>query len=194
MKRYWLLLSIVVFAALVRADGPGDNLPDKVRPIPPAGITIADTDRAELQAGVQTLGKEIERLRQELKGKPALLELLPDVQIFHNAVRYALSYDEFYAPGEVAIARKPLKQGTERAETRRNGKAPWTTATGLVVRGYLSKIDGSVQPYGLVVPASYQANSPYEHRLDIWCHGRGEKLTELSFLNARQSSPGEFTP
>jgi predicted peptidase len=51
-----------------------------------------------------------------------------------------------------------------------------------------------VQPYGLVVPPSYQMNSPYEHRLDIWCHGRGETLTELAFLNARQSSPGEFTP
>jgi dienelactone hydrolase len=187
-------MSVVAFAALVRADGPGDNLPDKVRPIPPAGITIADADRAELQAGVETLGKEINRLRQDLKVKPELLELLPDIQIFHNAVRYALTYDEFYAPSEVAIARKLLKQGTERAEHLRNGKTPWTTATGLVVRGYQSKIDGSVQPYVLVVPSSYQANTPYEHRLDIWCHGRSEKLTELSFLNARQSSPGEFTP
>jgi hypothetical protein len=51
-----------------------------------------------------------------------------------------------------------------------------------------------VQPYGLVVPPTYQANSPYEHRLDIWCHGRNEKLTELAFLNERQSSPGQFTP
>ena len=41
----------------------------------------------------------------------------------------------------------------ERASQLRDGKAPWTTATGLVVRGYVSKIDGSVQPYGLVVPA-----------------------------------------
>ena len=63
----------------------------------------------------------------------------------------------------------------------RPSPSPWTTATGLVVRGYLSKIDGSVQPYGLVVPPTYQANSPYEHRLDIWCHGRGEKLTELAW-------------
>ena len=37
------------------------------------------------------------------------------------------------------------------------GKAPWTTATGLVVRGYRSKIDGSVQPYGLVVPGIVSA-------------------------------------
>jgi dienelactone hydrolase len=189
-----LALSILVFAALLHADGPGDNLPDKVRPVPPPGIKLSDTDRAELQAGADSLGKTIEELRQELKTKPALLELLPDVQIFHNAVRYALAYNEFYAPREVKIAHELIDQGTKRAGQLRIGKAPWTTATGLVVRGYRSKIDGSVQPYGLVVPDSYQANSSYEHRLDIWCHGRGEKLTELSFLNARQTSPGEFTP
>jgi hypothetical protein len=30
--------------------------------------------------------------------------------------------------------------------------------------------------------------------LDLWCHGRGEKLSELSFLSQRSTSPGEFTP
>jgi len=193
-KRCFPLLCVVVIAALLHADGPGDNRPDKVRPVPPPGISIDEADRAQLQAGVEALGKEIEQLRQDLQGKPALLELLPDVQIFHNAVRYALAYDEFYTRREPAIARKLLAQGRERAKQLRAGAAPWTTATGLVVRGYQSKIDGSVQPYGLVVPPTYQANSPYEHRLDIWCHGRGEKLTEMAFLNERLSSPGRFTP
>jgi hypothetical protein len=187
-------LSILFLTALLHADGPGDNRPDNVRPVPPPGIALKDTDRAELQAAVDSLGKTIASLREELRAKPALLELLPDVQIFHNAVRYALAYNEFYDLREVKIAHKLLEQGLERAGQLRVGKAPWTTATGLVVRGYLSKIDGSVQPYGLVVPASYHADSPYEHRLDIWCHDRGEKLTELSFLNGRQSSLGEFTP
>jgi hypothetical protein len=176
------------------ADGPGDNLPSKVRPVPPPGIAIAAKDRGELQAGVEKLGQQIEELRLVHEGKPALLELLPDVQIFHNAVRYALTYEEFYSEREVAYARRLLQQGEERAQQLREGKTPWTTATGLIVRGYQSKIDGSVQPYGLIVPASYQANRPYEHRLDIWCHGRGEKLTELAFLRDRQSSLGKFTP
>ena len=97
---------------------------------------------AELQAGVDALGKDIEKLHRDLTGKPALLELLPDVQIFHNAVRYALSYDEFYDRKEPAIAHKLLRQGTERATQLREGKSPWTTATGLIVRGYRSMIDG----------------------------------------------------
>ena len=71
---------------------------------------------------------------------------------------------------------------------------PWTTATGLVVRGYKSKIDDSVQPYGLVVPASYDLKTARLFRLDFWCHGRGEKLTELNFLDGRLKNLGEFTP
>jgi pimeloyl-ACP methyl ester carboxylesterase len=74
------------------------------------------------------------------------------------------------------------------------GKAPWDEATGLVVRGYVSRIDGSIQPYGLVVPESYQVNTPHRFRLDVWCHGRSETLSELNFINGRQSSRGEFVP
>src|SRR5205085_4623414 len=125
----------------------------------------------ELQAGVDAFGKEIDELRAALKSKPALLDLLPDVQVYHNAVRYALTYNEFFgtketptakeltAKKEVAIARSLLKQGMERAAQLKEGKPSWPTQTGLVVRGYVSKIDGSVQPYGLVVPASYRPDS-----------------------------------
>jgi dienelactone hydrolase len=51
-----------------------------------------------------------------------------------------------------------------------------------------------VQPYGLVVPASYRPGEARQHRLDCWFHGRGETLSELAFILGRQSSPGEFTP
>lgn len=176
------------------ADGPKDNFPDQVRKIPPPGIALPEADRQELAKGVNALAQEIESLRKTLAKQPALLELLPDVLIFHKAVDYALRFDEFHDLKQIPIARKLLQQGRERAQQLREGKPAWTTATGLVVRGYVSKIDGSVQPYGLVVPASYQPNAPYQHRLDIWCHGRGETLTELAFLQQRQTNPGEFTP
>jgi hypothetical protein len=64
----------------------------------------------------------------------------------------------------------------------------------LVVRGYLSKIDGSVQPYGLVVPPSFVNDPSRPRRLDIWYHGRGETLSEVNFLSDRQRNPGEFVP
>src|ERR1051325_2014979 len=188
------LLPFVTLLASTLADGPADNLSDKVRPVPPPGIRISDTDRGELGEGVAQLAREIEGLRGEFRNKPRLLELLPDVQIYHKAVQWALEYNEFFKTNEVGVARALLKQGMERAQALREGQAPWITATGLVVRGYLSKIDGSVQPYGLVVPASYQAHSGRPHRLDFWFHGRGETLSELDFINGRQKSPGDFTP
>src|SRR2546425_5772662 len=189
-----ILTSIFLFSSFTFADGPADNLPDKIRRIPPAGIRISDADRSELAAGVAELGKEIESLRAELKSNPARLDLLPDVQIFHKAVDWALRYDEFYKTNETQTARTLLQQGMERARALRDGKAPWTTAAGLVVRGYRSKIDGLVQPYGLVVPESYRPPTAHRFRLDSWFHGRGETLTELAFINERQKSPGEFTP
>jgi hypothetical protein len=61
------------------------------------------------------------------------------------------------------------------------------------VRGYQSKLDGSIQPYGIIVPASYKSDG-VPRRLDLWWHGRGEKLTELSFLMARQADKAMFDP
>jgi Prolyl oligopeptidase family len=187
----WLLLFT---AGIVRADGPRDNQAENVRPVPPKGIAVPDADRAALRAGVDELGHQIDALRASLRGKPALLRLLPDVQVYHKAVREALEHDEFFQAREIAVAKDLLKRGIERAGQLREGRAPWDTATGLVVRGYVSKIDGSVQPYGLVVPASYRPDTPHRFRLDVWCHGRGENLSELSFINDRQRNPGEFTP
>jgi hypothetical protein len=195
VRRFWLFgLCVLLAGGQVRADGPKDNIVDDVRPVPPPGIKVPDKDRAHLMAEVQVLGREIDALRSALKAKPALLDLLSDIQVYYNAVHYALKYDEFFNQGQIAIAGKLIEQGRERARQLLEGQAPWTTATGLVVRGYVSKIDGSVQTYGLVVPTSFRPGSAVRHRLDIWFHGRGETLSELAFIDGRQKSPGEFTP
>ncbi len=190
-------VSLLITAATlsVFADGPADNIPEKVRPVPPPGVKISDEARTELMAGADKLSAEIEKLRGDFTGKSNSLALLPDIQIFEKAVRWAVQYNEiFHATNEVSAARALLKQGTERAQQLREGKPLWISATGLVVRGYISRLDGSVQPYGLVVPASFTPHTPHQWRLDFWFHGRDEKLTELNFLSQRLRDPGEFTP
>jgi dienelactone hydrolase len=189
-----LVSVVLLLATLGRADGPADNQAAKVRPVPPPGIAVPEAEAKALAAGIEKLGAEIESLRAGLKGRPNLHALLPDVEIYYNAVRTALLHHEFFDAREIPIAKKLLDQGMERAILLRDGKAPWTTATGLVVRGYVSRIDGSVQPYGLVVPSSYRPDTPHRFRLDIWCHGRGETLSELNFIEGRQKSAGEFAP
>jgi predicted esterase len=157
--------------------------------VPPPGIAIAEKDRAELRAGADVLAREIASLRSSARS-----DLLPDVEIYHKAVDWALRYDEFYRSNEVGSARTLLKQGMERAKQLRDGHPSWLTATGLVVRGYVSKIDGSVQPYGLVVPGTFATEPDKARRLDVWLHGRDNNLTELKFISDRQRSYGEFTP
>jgi dienelactone hydrolase len=157
-----------------------------IKPIPPVGVEVPPADRADLEAGLARLKAATEKL----KGNA----LLPDVLIYQEAVRYALQYNEFFRADEIAKAKALLRAGEERARLLAMGESPWKNATGLVVRGYVSKIDKSVQPYGLVVPASYTPTAPRRWRLDAWFHGRSENLSEVNFLSDRERSAGEFTP
>jgi hypothetical protein len=188
------LRSLFLFGISIVLVSSAEGRSQNVRRVPPPGIQLSASDRTELERGVEILGQEIEHLRTALKGKPLLLDLLPDVLIYEKAVRWPLIYDEFLRTNDAAAAKLILQQGLERAKSLREDSAPWTTSTGLVVRGYISKIDGSVQPYGLVVPASYRPGAGRAHRLDVWLHGRDNNLTELKFINDRQRSAGEFTP
>ncbi|MBL8212062.1 MAG: prolyl oligopeptidase family serine peptidase [Bryobacterales bacterium] len=156
------------------------------RPVPPPGVPVPPNDKADLEGGLARLSASIDRIKDNL--------LAPDVIVYRDAVRFALTYNEFFKVEEIARAKELLRQGQERADALSRGQAPWTTATGLVVRGYRSRIDDSVQPYGLVIPESWNPKSPKKHRLDAWFHGRGETLSEVNFIVERQTRPGEFTP
>jgi dienelactone hydrolase len=186
----FLALSLLVASALL-ADGQADNAPEKVRPVPPPGIAVPPAERDELEKELGTLQSAIVDLEQ--RKEPLIRSLLPDVRIYPQAVAEALKYGEFFQAEELARARSLLKEGEERAAQLRETAAPWAAKTGLVARGYLSRVDRSVQPYGLVVPASYSPTGG-RVRLDIWLHGRDEKLSQVNFLDQRRKQPGLFTP
>lgn len=195
---------------------PPANLQPNPRKLnPPPGVVVPAEVKAELTAGAAALGKEIEALRTSLASKPALLALLPDVQIYHTAVRYALEDDIFTSTNQFNSARALLKTGSERAKQLAAGTAPWNTKAGLlalkkelegkaktpaalthipVVRGYVSKIDGSVQPYGLKVPVTYLTGDDKPRRLDFWLHGRGDTLNEIAFIDSQSRAGGTFLP
>ena len=187
------LLALLLPAALVatlRAEA--------VRPIPPPGIEIPAADRAEIEAGVKKLGEEIAKLRDTSKTNDLIARELPNVEIFHKSADWAVRYGEIFDVKQIATAKDHILQGLDRAASLANAKVPrqlpWNTATGLVVRGYRSKIDGSVQPYGLLVPDNFNYDTTQYFPLNFWCHGRGEKNTELPFIAGTQNNKGEFTP
>jgi hypothetical protein len=155
-----------------------------VRPIPPPGVEVPAPARKQLEEGLQRLSSSIDQLRG--------VKLLPDVLVFRDAVQTALDNQEFFRPEDIGKARELLREGQQRADDLMQGRAPWTTATGLVVRGYVSKIDKSVQPYGLVIPAGFTPNRKW--RLDTWFIGRSEMSSQVNFMYDRMRNPGEFTP
>jgi len=159
-----------------------------VRPVPPPGTPLAPEDQAAVEQGVKQLETAIDELTAVLQQKPNLRALLPDVQVYYNAVHYGLKYNEFIPPrgskDPRATAKQALKaiaDGLERARLLKAGQHPWTTQS--AVRGYVSKIDGSVQPYILLVPEAYKPGQPTP--LALSCHGRNENLTELAFISTK---------
>jgi len=150
-----------------------------VRRIPALGVQIAGNDEQELTAGLKEFAKAIDGLK--LKQDQFTKDFLPDVLIYYKAVDDAVTYHEFFHLPEVNLARNLLQEGQFRAKALLEGKAPWATQKGEVVRGYISKIDGSVQPYGLSIPDNYTPDGP-KFSLSLWFHGRNEYLSELNFM------------
>jgi dienelactone hydrolase len=183
------------FPSHAQTPPPASPAPQPVpKKIPAPGLSLTTADRAELTAGTAALRAELDALAREL-ASPAdarLLALLPDVEIFPKAVAWALADDTFYSPKEIAFAKHLLAEGRERAAHLRAKNAPWLQARGLIVRGYRSKLDGSVQPYGLVINLDVDPSVPTP--LMVWLLGRGEKRTELAFLAERDAGPPQLTP
>lgn len=194
MHRHLHSAAYCCLVLLSRNAAAAENRFENVKAVPPPGIAIPQTDRDELEKGVSELGQQLKSLRAELSGKPALVDLLPDVEIYHKAVDWALRYNEIYRTNEIQTARQLLTEATARVNALREGQPQWVSETGLVLRAYVSKIDGSVQPYGLIVPPSYRPDTAHKFRLDFWFHGRGEQLSELAFISDREKNRGEFTP
>lgn len=188
VRRSFALLGFTVAVAAAAAQTP----PPPADRLPPAGISIPDAARTELAAGAAALRRDLDALAPGLAAASAAL--LPDAEIYHKAVDWALRYDEFFDAKQVAIARHLLEVGRARVAELRQGRASWLDATGLVVRGYRSKLDQSVQPYALVIPADWKRDSGPARRLDVVLPGRGEKRTELAFIDEHEKRPGEIVP
>ncbi len=185
--RFVSLAVCVASCSTLFADGPADNQWATVRQVPPPGVMIDPTDREALEGTLKTLSEKVAELRAS---KSAIVQqYLPDVEIFARAVKLALEEDGFFDPSDAKRAKDVLAEGLSRAEALAQGKTPWTTATGTVVRGFRSKLDGSVQPYGIVYRQDDLYPPPLSGmRADIWCRGRSEKGLELQFIAQRMTS------
>ncbi len=130
-----------------------------------------------LHKAAETLKAQIAKLR------PAHSELLADAEVFHKGSKWALRYESAFTAKDVATIEKALARGTERVTALAANQSPWTTKKGKVVRGFVSTVDGSTQPYGVIIPKNYDGTKPM--RLDVVLHGSSKPvgMSELKFMS-----------
>jgi hypothetical protein len=187
--RHWSGLCAVAAPLLLLSPGVTQaQATAPVEAVPPRGIAVPEADRQALEDGLGSLAQEIRRLR----GEATALPYLPDVEIFYQAVRIALDHDELFAKEDLGRAKKLLVIGTARARALGQRKTPWLVEPGAKALGYVSRIDGSVQPYGLFLPSTFVDRSPQRWRLDTWFHGREEELSEVNFIDEVSTTGGPF--
>jgi poly(3-hydroxybutyrate) depolymerase len=138
---------------------------------------LSAEERQSLDEGQQKLRAALDALNDRAAADVA------DAAIFAKGLAWGLRYDATFTPADVALMQKGLARGMERAQALAAGKHPWSTRTGKLALAYVSRIDGSVQPYGVIVPAGYDRSKPI--RLDVVLHGstRPVGLSELRFLS-----------
>jgi hypothetical protein len=149
-----------------------------------AGAGPAAERDGPIDRDLKALGAKIAALQREGENKPASFQdRVADVAIFRKGVEWARRYETRLASADVALIEKALQRGRQRADALLAGNHPWTSKQGLVVRGYQSAIDGSFQPFGLILPAGY--NPKKASRLDVVLHGstRPVGLSELRFMS-----------
>jgi predicted esterase len=148
---------------------------------PPPGTLPPPETLKEIRAKTDRLGNAISFLRKQGIRDPALA----DVEIFHQAAVAIVEHQEFFLKDSAAATLAVLDRGLLRARFLSTGETPWTQAVGHAVpRGYRSRIDGSVQPYAVTLPAAYGKDPSKRWRVDVVLHGRDKTLTEVKFLNA----------
>ncbi len=147
------------------------------KPDPPPVQPTAE-DLRKLQVKTDELGAMV----RELGKKRVNDDLVADVAVYEKAGRWLIEFpDEFFTQDGINHAMAVLDTGLERARQLLGGQSPWLGGQRRT-HGYRSALDGSIQPYGVMLPVGYDASKPA--RLYVWMHGRAKNLTEAEFLHS----------
>lgn len=161
-----------------------DPIPEIQRLLPPYSEVKLPSDlRESLESRVTGYADRIWEIDHK--------DHVADVGALVKAVAYALKHNEFYSEKEIPLAVEMLDLADRRyQEIEETDGRSWLKEKGRVIRGYRSKIDDSYQPYGLEIPENLDLSRPVP--LLVWLHGRGDKTTDLHFLNQCRTKSQAF--
>jgi len=156
-------------------------------------IRAADPDSetiSKLQTGLQDLQADVAELQQPPANPDRDRELLvADVAVFAKAVEWMLRHKEFPKKDYAEQAASAIQTGKERAAELLAGQPTWPLREGVSIRGYVSKVDGSVQPYALTLPAGVNPLSSDRWPLHVKLHGRADTMNEVNFIARHEGKP-----
>ena len=136
--------------------------------------------KPEELAQIRSKSEQIETIVSALKAAHADATLVGDVEVYAHTGRMLLEFpDLFGTQAAIDHAMETLDSGVARARQLQAGQSPWTQGDSRLY-AYVSKIDGSVQPYHVSLPANYDPSKPA--RLYVWLHGRQNNTTEAAFI------------
>lgn len=153
------------------------------RRVPPIGIEIPP----ERESAWLAL---LDDLRQQLGDSQT--HSTADVAVLLKACRFAIEHRELYQEKDFAKVDRLLGLAAERLVSVGHQEPEWQKPAGRQVRGFISAVDGSPQPLGLVLPEGWQTSQGLP--LYVWLHGRGDKSTDLHFICERLDKDGQITP
>lgn len=141
--------------AIVRADEPA------AAPAP-----VGAEERQALRTEIDEVAARLAWLRD----RPGISsDLWADADLFAKAARRAVDLVPELGGKRREQLQSALRRARERVTALEAGRHPWATRPGKSIRGFVSEVDGSTQPYGLIVPAGYDTGKPM--RLDVVLHG-----------------------
>jgi pimeloyl-ACP methyl ester carboxylesterase len=173
LSRMWLAAPVVTVAVLLCKTPAAEPV------VPPKPLTEAE--RAGFLAELHPLQVRLAELR---KAPNMSLDRLADAQIFVKAVIWALDFGPVADANSRGLVKFGLKRARERVDALAAGRQPWKEARGRIARGFISAVDGSAQPYCVIVPKAYDPAKPM--RLHVVLHGStpATGIGELLFLAA----------
>ena len=170
VRGFWGFMPTLAFAILI-GDAAAQDPP-----------TPDDQALAEVRASVDAFASEV---NAAAASEPPT-NTLDDARAFLKAARWAIEVDGLRAPEDLKRVGRAVALGRGRlAEQGAPGASE--PAKGSRAIGFVSEVDGSVQPAAVSIPESYDGKTPA--RLDVILHGRSARPDEVAFLLRHEGKP-----
>lgn len=201
-----LFVMVVAFSNQWIAQGQETECATWPRVLPPEGLSIPNDLQATWEARIHALDKRL--------SAQSTSPYVDDIAVLIKACKLAIRFREFYVEKDFVkcdrlLALAELRLDQLEKHSGNAGQSRWQPdwasaiakatkqhgATGsLQIRGFRSRVDGSVQPVGLILPEPNIGSESMKVPLYVWLHGRGDKATDLHFLCDRLDKKGEVAP